>query len=137
MEDGPWSMSAPPVVSDWGAPPTEPLRRCCQTAAVSASLTTVDWIAVGIIVVAALFGFRQGLVVSVLSLAGLLAGAYLGSRALPHLLHNGSKSQWTPLAALAGAMLGAALFQTLAGILGSFVRGGLRLTPLRFADSVG
>jgi S1-C subfamily serine protease len=34
-------------------------------------------------------------------------------------------------------MLGAGLLQTLAGILGSFVRGGLRLTPLRFLDSFG
>jgi S1-C subfamily serine protease len=104
---------------------------------VSVALTTVDWIALAIVAVAALGGFRQGLVVSVLSLAGLVAGAYLGSRALPHLLNHGARSRWTPLAALAGAMLGAGLLQTLAGILGSFVRGGLRLTPLRFLDSLG
>jgi S1-C subfamily serine protease len=102
-----------------------------------AAVTTVDWIALAIVVVAAISGFRQGLVVSVLSLVGLVGGAYLGSRALPHLLSHGSRSQWMPLAALAGALLGAALFQALAGIIGSFVRGGLRLTPLRFLDSFG
>jgi S1-C subfamily serine protease len=100
-------------------------------------LTTVDWIAVGIIAFAALGGFRQGLVVSVLSLAGLLAGAYVGSRVAPSLLSGGSTSQWSPLIALTGAILGAALFQALARMVGSFVRGGLRLTPFRFLDSFG
>jgi len=33
--------------------------------------------------------------------------------------------------------MGAALLQGIAGIAGSFVRGGLRLTPFRFFDSVG
>src|SRR5579863_8469678 len=80
---------------------------------------------------------RRGLVVTVLSLGGLVAGAYAGSRVAPHLLHGGSGSAWTPVAGLVGAVLGAVLLQTLAGIAGSLVRGGLRLTPLRFLDSFG
>jgi S1-C subfamily serine protease len=102
-----------------------------------AALTAIDWIALAIVAFTALGGFRQGLVVSVLSLAGLVGGAYLGSRALPHLLSHGSRSQWAPVAALAGALLGAGLLQSLAAFLGSFVRGGLRLTPFRFLDSLG
>jgi hypothetical protein len=104
---------------------------------VAASLTTVDWIALAIVAVAAFGGFRRGLVASALSLGGLVAGAYLGSRAVPHLLQGGTRSPWTPAAALVGAVVGALLLQTVAGLAGSFVRGGLRLTPFRLLDSLG
>jgi S1-C subfamily serine protease len=101
------------------------------------SLTPIDWIALVLIALTAFSGFRRGLVASLLSLIGLVAGAYAGSRAAPHLLHGGSGSAWTPLAGLGGAIVGALLLQTLAGILGSFLRGGLKLTPFRFFDSLG
>jgi S1-C subfamily serine protease len=101
------------------------------------SLTPVDWIAIGVIAVTAFSGFRRGLVASALSLVGLVAGAYVGSRIAPRLLHGGASSAWTPLAGLVGAVVGALLFQAAAGILGSFLRGGLRLTPFRFIDSLG
>jgi uncharacterized membrane protein required for colicin V production len=97
----------------------------------------VDWIALGIVAFAALGGMRRGLVVTALSLGGLAGGAYAGSRVAPHLLHGGAGSAWTPLAGLIGAVLGAILLQTAAGIAGSMVRGGLRLTPLRLIDSFG
>ncbi len=97
----------------------------------------VDWIALGIVAFTALGGMRRGLVVTALSLAGLAGGAYAGSRVAPHLLHGGAGSGYTPLAGLIGAVLGAVLLQTAAGIAGSVVRGGLRLSPLRFIDSFG
>jgi uncharacterized membrane protein required for colicin V production len=97
----------------------------------------VDWIALGIVAFSALAGMRRGLVATAFSLVGLVAGAYAGSRVAPHLLHGGGGSAWTPLAGLIGAVLGATLFQTAAGILGSMIRGGLRLTPLRLIDSFG
>ena len=97
----------------------------------------VDWVALGIVVLAALGGMRRGLLVTALSLGGLVAGGWAGSRIAPHLLHGGSSSAWTPLAGLVGASLGAILVQTLAGLAGSLVRGGLRLTPLRLVDSFG
>lgn len=100
-------------------------------------LTIVDWIALGLIGLTAFSGLRRGLVASALSLAGLVAGAYVGSRAAPHLLHGGAGSPWTPLAGLGGAVTGALLLQTVAGIAGSFIRGGLKLTPFRFIDSFG
>jgi S1-C subfamily serine protease len=104
---------------------------------VPVSLTTVDWIALAVVAFAAFGGFRRGLIASALSLGGLVAGAYLGSRIVPNLLNGGTSSPWTPAAALVGAIAGALLLQALAGIAGSFVRGGLRLTPFRFLDSVG
>lgn len=101
------------------------------------SLTPVDWIALALIALTAFSGFRRGLVASALSLGGLVAGAYAGSRAAPHLLNGGAGSAWTPLAGLGGAVAGALLLQAVAGMVGSFLRGGLKLTPFRFFDSLG
>ena len=101
------------------------------------SLTTVDWVALGLIAITAVAGLRRGLVATALSAGGLVAGAYLGSRAAPHLLRGGADSPWTPFASLGGAVVGALLLQTVAGIAGSFARGGLKLTPFRFLDSIG
>jgi S1-C subfamily serine protease len=80
---------------------------------------------------------RRGLVLSAFSLVGLAAGAYVGSRVAPHLLRGGSSSTWTPVAGLVGAVLGAMLLQFAALFAGSFIRGGLRLAPLRLLDTAG
>jgi uncharacterized membrane protein required for colicin V production len=96
-----------------------------------------DWIAIAIVLIAAVGGLRRGLVVSAFSLVGLAAGAYIGSRVAPHVLHGGANSRWTPIAGLVGAVLGAMLFQFGALVVGSFIRGGLRLAPLRLLDSAG
>ena len=99
--------------------------------------TTVDWVALGIVALAAVSGMRRGLIATALSLAGLVAGAYVGSRIAPHLLRGGSSSPWAAVAGLAGAVIGALLGQVVAGMAGSFLRGGLKLTPFRVIDSVG
>jgi uncharacterized membrane protein required for colicin V production len=100
-------------------------------------LNIVDGAALAIVLLAALGGLRRGLVLSAFSLAGVAAGAYAGSRVGPYLLHGGSGSPWTAVAGLVGAVVGAILLQLLALAAGSFVRGGLRLTPLRLLDSAG
>jgi S1-C subfamily serine protease len=100
------------------------------------SFTTIDWFAVGLILLFAIGGWRRGLIASALSLLGLAAGAYAGSKVAPHLLRSGAASQWTPVASLVGAVIGATLLQTLAALAGSFLRGGLRLTPFRIFDSM-
>jgi hypothetical protein len=51
------------------------------------------------------WGYRQGLIVGLLSLAGFAAGAMLGSRIGPALLPDGAESPYAPLTALAGALL--------------------------------
>ena len=76
------------------------------------------------------------MIASALSLVGLVAGAYVGSKVGPHLLRSGAASQWTPVASLIGAVIGATLLQTLAALAGSFVRGGLRVTPFGLFDSM-
>jgi uncharacterized membrane protein required for colicin V production len=100
-------------------------------------LNLADWIAIVVVLVSATGGLRRGLVLSAFSLLGLAAGAYVGSRLAPHVLHGGSSSKWTPLAGLIGAVLGAMLLQFGALVAGSFVRGGLRVAPLRAIDSAG
>jgi hypothetical protein len=96
-----------------------------------------DAVAVVVVLVAAFGGLRRGLVLSAFSLVGLAAGAYVGSRVAPHVLHGGSTSTWTPVAGLVGAVLGAMLLQFAALFAGSFIRGGLKLTPLRLIDTAG
>jgi uncharacterized membrane protein required for colicin V production len=100
-------------------------------------VNAVDWIAIAIVLVAAVGGLRRGLVLSAFSLVGLAAGAYIGSRIAPHVLHGGSSSTWTPVAGLVGAVLGAVLLQFGALAAGSFIRGGIRVAPLRVIDSAG
>ena len=100
-------------------------------------LSLADWLAVAIVLFAAIGGFRRGLVLSAFSLVGLALGAYIGSRLAPHVLHGGSNSTWTPVAGLVGALVGAVLLQFGALTAGSFIRGGMRFKPLRLIDSAG
>ena len=100
-------------------------------------MTTVDWIAAGVIVLAALNGFRRGLVVGALSLAGIVAGAYFGAKLAPQFL-SGDESAYTPLVALGGAVALGALFQSLGGVAGATIRTSLlALPPLRLLDTLG
>ena len=101
-------------------------------------MTRADWIVLAIAALSALAGLKRGLIVTALSLGGLVAGAVIGARLAPHFLHNGASSPYTPLAGLAGALVGAALLQSVASIAGSFARGSLALIPpLRLLDSLG
>jgi len=101
-------------------------------------VSRVDWIALGIAAVSGFGGFRRGLIATALSLAGLAAGAVVGARLAPHLLHNGSSSPYTPLAGLVGATIGAMVVQTVASFAGASLRKALFvLPPLRLLDTVG
>ena len=100
-------------------------------------MTTVDWIAVGVIALVALNGLRRGLVGSALSLGGIVAGAYIGAKLAPQLL-SGSESPYTPLIALAGAVVLGAFLQSAGGMLGRAVRTSLlAVPPLRVLDTIG
>ena len=73
-------------------------------------MTTLDWIIVAFTLLMAAWGYLQGLVVGALSLAGFVAGAFLGSRLAPVLLSGGSESPYAPLVTLVVAV-------TLGGVL--------------------
>jgi S1-C subfamily serine protease len=101
-------------------------------------VSRVDWIALAIAGIFALSGLKRGLVATALSLGGLAAGAVIGARLAPHVLHNGSLSPYTPLVGLGGALVGATLLQSVASVAGSFARGGLSVVPpLRILDTAG
>jgi uncharacterized membrane protein required for colicin V production len=101
-------------------------------------VTRVDWIALGIAAFSALAGLRRGLIATVLSFAGLAAGAVLGARLAPQILHGGSNSPYTPLAGLVGALVGAAVLQAVASLIGSSARKALFVAPqLKLLDAVG
>jgi trypsin-like peptidase/colicin V production protein len=85
-------------------------------------VTTLDWIIVAFTLLMAAWGYLQGLVVGALSLAGFVAGAFLGSRLAPLLLKGGSQSPYAPLVTLIAAMLVGALLAALLEILGFEVR---------------
>jgi S1-C subfamily serine protease len=100
-------------------------------------VTTVDWIAAAVIGLAALNGLRRGLIGGAFSLAGIVAGAYLGARLAPQFLPR-SDSPYTPLVALAGAVVLGVFCQSAAAAAGNAIRKSLFVVPpLRVLDSLG
>ena len=100
-------------------------------------MTSVDWIAAGVIALVAMVGLRRGLVGGVLGLVGIALGAYLGAKLAPEIL-SGRESPYTPLVALGGALVLVILLQSVASMAGSAIRTSLfAVPPLRFLDSVG
>ena len=89
-------------------------------------MTALDWIIVVFTVLMALWGYAQGLIVGALSLAGFVAGAFLGSRLGPLLLSEGAESPYAPLLALVGALM-------VGGVLAS----GLELVGFRLRHLLG
>lgn len=98
-------------------------------------MATADWIVLGVVVLAGLYGLANGLVRGALSLAGFALGAYLGARVAPDLLREGSP--YAPFFALGGALVGGTILHALAGMLGGAMRTGLSTIPgLRALDSL-
>jgi len=99
-------------------------------------VTTIDWIIVAFVMVMALWGFLQGLIVGALSLVGFAVGAIAGARLAPLLLTNGSHSPYAPLFALLGAVLLGGILAMGLESLGFRLR-GLLVGPLGIIDSAG
>lgn len=83
-------------------------------------MTAVDWLIVAFSAVLAMYGFRQGFIVGILSFLGFAAGAIVGTRLGPLLLPEGSSSPYAPAFGLAGALLAGAILA--AGLEGVGVR---------------
>jgi S1-C subfamily serine protease len=101
-------------------------------------VTVLDWAIVAFTAAFAIWGYRQGLIVGVLTLLGFVAGAAAGSRAGPLLLSEGSGSAYAPLFAALGALLVGVLVavtvESLAlGLRERLVRGHV----VRLADGAG
>lgn len=100
-------------------------------------MTALDWLAVGLVVLLALAGMARGLIAGVLSVVGVAGGAVIGARLAPLFLPDGSESPWTPVAALAGAVLLAVLLEGVASAVGAGLRSRLQFKPVRALDSAG
>jgi S1-C subfamily serine protease len=100
-------------------------------------VSKVDFIALGFIALTAFIGWKKGLVASALSVAGIVLGAWLGSRLAPGLLQGGTNSPYTPLAALAGAAVGAILLETIGTLAGAALRTRMLKPSLSTFDSGG
>ena len=99
-------------------------------------MTVVDWVIVAFAALLALYGYRQGFIVGLLSLVGFLVGAFIGTRLAPLILPGGAHSQYAPIFGLLGALLGGgALASGLEGI-GARVRLVLALPGLRAIDGL-
>lgn len=73
-------------------------------------MTVLDWGIVAFTLAVALWGYRQGLIVGVMTLAGFCLGAFAGGHIAPLLLTQGSSSPYAPLFAALGVLLMGALF---------------------------
>ncbi|HWJ31160.1 MAG TPA: MarP family serine protease [Gaiellaceae bacterium] len=100
-------------------------------------MTKVDLVALGFVALTAFIGWKKGLLASALSVAGIVLGAWLGSRIAPALLQGGTSSPYTPLAALAGAAVGAILLETLGTLAGTALRSRIRKPRFSSFDSFG
>jgi S1-C subfamily serine protease len=75
-------------------------------------MTRLDWIIVGFAALLAVFGFRRGFIVAVLSFGGFAIGSFIGTRLGPLLLSEGSSSPYAPAFGLVGALLAGAILAT-------------------------
>ena len=101
-------------------------------------MTVLDWAIIAFTLALALWGYRQGLIVGVLTLGGFAVGAFLGSRLGPLVLSQGSDSPYAPLCGAIGALLvGALAAVTLEGIALALRRRVIRHPVMHHADGAG
>jgi len=89
-------------------------------------VTALDWGIIAFVLLMALWGYMQGLIVGFLSLAGFAAGGFIGSRLGPKLLEEGSASPYAPMFALVGAL-----------VMGGVLASGLELLGFRLRHRLG
>jgi uncharacterized membrane protein required for colicin V production len=99
-------------------------------------VTGVDWIILGFVLLLALFGYAQGFVAGVLSLAGFAAGAWIGTRLGPLLLPDGKDTPYAPLFGLFGALMAGAVLAAGFEGAGSALRRRMRIPGLGVVDGV-
>jgi S1-C subfamily serine protease len=96
-------------------------------------MKTLDWIIIAFVLLMAVWGYLQGLIVSALSLGGFALGAFVGSRVGPLLLAGGSSSPYAPLFSLVTALMIGGLAAVLFEAMGEGIR---RRISFPFADTI-
>ena len=100
-------------------------------------MTALDWIIIAFILLMAVWGYLQGLIVSALSLAGFAIGAFAGSRLGPVLLEGGSSSPYAPLFSLVTALMIGGLAAVLFEAMGEGIRRRLAFPLAGVIDGIG
>jgi S1-C subfamily serine protease len=72
-------------------------------------VTVLDWAIVVFTLALGAWGYRQGLIVGMLTLIGFATGAFVGSRVAPLVLNQGTDSPYSPLFAALGALIAGAV----------------------------
>ena len=96
-------------------------------------MTFLDWGIVAFTLALGIWGYRQGLIVGLLTLVGFAAGAFAGSRLAPLVLNEGARSPYAPLLAALGALFAGALVAVTMESVGL----GLRKARRRAAGQCG
>jgi hypothetical protein len=99
-------------------------------------VTALDFIIVAFAAMFALVGFARGFLIGVLSLAGFVAGAYLGTRFGPHLLRDGNQSPFAPLFGLFGALIGGTVISAGAEGIAGAMRAAMVSPAARAVDGL-
>lgn len=101
-------------------------------------MTPLDFGILAFTLALGLWGYKQGLIVGVLTLIGFAAGALLGSRLTPLILTRGTDSPYAPLLAAVGALLGGAVVAVTLESMALGLRAKLiRNRHLHLADGAG
>ncbi len=100
-------------------------------------MTALDWIIIAFILLMAVWGYLQGLIVSALSLGGFAIGAFAGSRLGPLLLEGGSSSPYAPLFSLVTALMIGGLAAVLFEAMGEGIRRRLAFPLAGMIDGIG
>src|SRR5256714_2593498 len=100
-------------------------------------MTTLDWIIVAFVLLMAVWGYLQGLVVSALSLGGFALGAFAGSRVGPLLLTGGSSSPYAPLFSLVSALMIGGLAAVVFEAMGEGIRRRMSFPLADTVDGIG
>ena len=102
-----------------------------------ASVSIVDWVLLGVLVVFAWAGWRRGFIAGLLSFVGFIGGGLLAAFLLPDLIVERTDSGFIRVAALAiSIIVCAVLGQMLTSLIGRRLRGVLTWRPVRFIDSL-
>ena len=99
-------------------------------------MSTADWVVVGVIGIAGLYGISTGFLRGAFSLAGFAFGAYVGARLAPVILSDGSP--YVPVVSLACAVLLGTVMRGLAAMLAGVLRTSIGVIPgMRLLDRLG
>lgn len=100
-------------------------------------MTGIDWAILGFAALFGALGVLRGLIVGALSLAGFVAGAFLGTRIGPIVLSDGAESPWAPMFGLLGAVVFGMLVAAVAETVGVRMRRAVRSRGGRAVDGFG